>query len=151
MMTTLTARFGTIEYGELDVVTFPLGLPGFENHRRFVIINHKDGSPFRWLQSVEDGALAFLVVDPATFFSDYAPEMDESDSQFLSLTETTPRLVYTIVTIPKGNPEAMTLNLAGPIVVNAQNRVAKQIVLTDESFGIRHPIPKAESPEAVAA
>jgi flagellar assembly factor FliW len=55
------------------------------------------------------------------------------------------------VTIPKGNPEAMTLNLAGPIVVNAQNRVAKQIVLTDESFGIRHPIPKAESPEAVAA
>jgi len=151
MTTISTTRFGVLEFENLDVVTFPTGILGFPSCRRFVLVAHKEDSPFRWLQSVDDGALAFLVVDPATFFPDYAPEMESSDAAYLQLSEETPRLVYTMVTIPKGLPESMTVNLAGPIVINAETRYAKQIVLADEGYGTKHPVPKTESPETVAA
>ncbi|MBV6459612.1 MAG: Flagellar assembly factor FliW [Fimbriimonadaceae bacterium] len=150
-MTISTTRFGSIEFDDLDVVTFPTGILGFPDCRRFVLVAHKEDSPFRWLQSADNGSLAFLVVDPATFFPEYAPEMEGTDAAFLQLSEDSPRLVYTMVTIPKGLPGSMTVNLAGPIVINADTRYAKQIVLTDEGYGTKHPVPKTESPETVAA
>lgn len=153
MTTTLeiqTSRFGQIGLTDEDIVAVPDGLLGFPADTRYVVIEHKEGSPFRWLQSVDSGELAFLVVDPATYVPDYAPEMPDSLANFLELKEETPRLVYTIVTIPRGRPEDMTLNLAGPIVVNLETRTAKQIVLENDIFPIRCPIgkPKAEGGQA---
>ena len=58
-----TTRFGLLPIDENQVITFPEGLPGFESHRRFTLVQHpgSDGrSPFQWLQSVDDGALAGL-------------------------------------------------------------------------------------------
>jgi flagellar assembly factor FliW len=133
-----TRRFGAIEVTPEDVITFPDGLLGFPECTRFVVIRHKEGSPFRWLQSVQHPELAFLIVDPVHLVPDYAPLMEEQVADDLGLTEGTPRLVYTIVTIPPGNPQAMTLNLAGPIVINGVTRIARQLVLTDERYGTKH-------------
>lgn len=154
MMTTFaceTVRFGKIECSQEDVVTFVDGILGFDNLRAFVLIQHREGSPFRWLQSLEDGNLAFLVVDPGTYVADYAPLMPDSAATDLELLEDTPRLVYTIVTIPRGKPEEMTLNLAGPIVINGENRKAKQIVLEDQAFPIRHRVFDQGAEETAAA
>lgn len=138
MTTFKTARFGTIEYIEEDVVTMHGGLVGFPSLISFVLIQHKEGSPFRWLQSLEEGEVAFLVVDPGNYVADYAPEIPDSWIDDLEIAEETPRLVYTIVSIPPGKPEDMTLNLAGPIVINLANQRAKQIVLGDECFPIKY-------------
>ena len=144
-----TARFGCVESEMQDVVTFPLGMPGFDSLSRFIFIQHREGSPFRWMQSLDDGSLAFLVVDPATYLTDYAPLMPESLANELELTEETPRLVYTIVTIPRGKPEEMTLNLAGPIVVNAVSGKAAQVVIEDDAYPIRFRVlPEAAQSDA---
>ncbi len=151
MTTTLaieTAKFGLIEFETGDVVTFADGLLGFPGLHRFVLIQHREGSPFRWMQSVEKGEIAFLVIDPATYISDYAPLMPEKLAEQLQLTEETPRLVYTIVTIPRGKPEEMTLNLAGPIVVNAGTGQARQIVIEDDAFPIRFRVMQKSDQEA---
>jgi flagellar assembly factor FliW len=133
-----TSRFGAIEFEETDVIDFAEGLLGFEGYRRFVILQHNEGSPFRWLQSIEEPGLAFLVTDPAAFLADYSPEMPAEAARALAIDEQTPRLVYTIVTIPPGKPEEMTLNLAGPIVVNAATRAARQVVLESDEYPIKH-------------
>lgn len=147
-----SARFGEIEFATEDVVTLSDGLLGFEENTRYVVLQHGDGGPFRWLQSIEDANLAFLIVDPAYFVPEYAPLLENSQAQALGLTEGTPRLVYTIVTIPKGKPEEMTLNLAGPIVINAQTRMACQVIVEDESCSVRHRVfEKAKTEEPVAA
>jgi flagellar assembly factor FliW len=65
----------------------------------------------------------------------------------LELEESTPRVVYTIVTIPRGRPRDMTLNLAGPIVVNVETRRAVQIILE----GDEHPVRRRAFPEAEQA
>jgi len=140
-MTTMTAfdtvRFGTIQFGPEDIVTFEEGLIGLSDLKSFVLIQHKEDSPFRWLQSLDEGTVAFLVVDPAAYTSNYNPEMPESATTALNLSEDTPILVYTVCTIPNGNPRGMTLNLAGPVVINAESRRARQVVLEDESCPVR--------------
>lgn len=132
-----TTRFGNVEFTCEDIVTFVEGVVGFPAQTEFVLIAHKDNSPYRWLQSIQTPDLAFLVVDPAEFIADYAPELPATIAQSLDIDEQCPRLVYTIVTIPRGRPEEMTLNLAGPILINLANNRAKQIVLEDENFPIR--------------
>lgn len=139
-MTLTTTRFGTIEYTDEDILTLkdgPLGFPGLE---RFVVVSHKEGSVFRWLQSIDDPSLAFLVLDPGEFRPDYSPAMPEEVAGELELAEETPRIVYAIVSIPPGKPEEMTANLAGPIVVNAEKRVAKQVVVEEPEWHTKHPL-----------
>jgi flagellar assembly factor FliW len=140
-MTTLainTTRFGELTFEPADLVTFVGGIVGFPDLRQFVLIQHQEGSSYRWLQSVDDGSVAFLVVDPSDFVPDYAPEMPQNAALQLGLDADTPRLVYTIVTIPRGRPHDMTVNLAGPVVVNANTGQAVQVVLEDERYPIRH-------------
>lgn len=147
-----TTRFGRIDFTEDDLVIFSEGLVGFGSRRQFVLIDHKPGSPFRWLQSTEDGQLAFLVIDPAEYTNDYSPIMPKHAASDLEMLEDTPRLVYTIVTIPSGRPEGMTLNLAAPIVINAATRRAKQIILDDAAYPVRWRVfPEGSGLPAVAA
>jgi len=143
-----TARFGEIAFEAEDIVLFQEGLVGLEGFRRFVLIQHKEGSPFRWLQSLDDGSFALLVIDPCHYVSDFAPDMPESATSALGLTADTPILVYTICSIPNGNPQGMTLNLAGPIVLNAETREARQVVLDDETYPVRFSVFGRQEQEA---
>ncbi|MBS1723739.1 MAG: flagellar assembly protein FliW [Armatimonadetes bacterium] len=135
-----TARFGEISVESEDIVAFAEGLVGLPELREFVLVRHRDESPFRWLQSLDDGSVAFLVVDPQQYVPNFAPMMPESAAIALELNEETPTLVYTICSIPNGNPKGMTMNLAGPIVINAESRKARQVVLEDGEYPVRHPV-----------
>jgi len=139
-----TTRFGALDIEDRKILQFPDGLPGFEGRRLFTLVPHHTvdggkGSPFVWLQSLEDGALAFLAMEPHQAFPDYAPRVPRADLESLSLTEETsrPRL-YTLLTVPEGNPCGITANLMAPIVVNSLERRAKQIVLNTDQYGLRH-------------
>ena len=150
-LTTETTKFGNIRYTNDDVVTLQGGLVGFPGFTQFVLIQHRAGSQFRWLQSLDNGDVAFLVVDPAHYVDGYAPEISDSQAQDIGLQEETPRLVYTIVTIPPGKPDQMTINLAGPIVVNLESGRARQIVIEDECYPIKHKVfDKGRSGDAAA-
>ena len=134
----LSTRFGEIEYSENDIIHFPEGLVGFSKLRKFVLVCTKEGSHFRWLQSIDEGALAFLVADPAVYVPEYEPTVSESMVRVLELEDETPRFLFTTVSIPHGHPEDMTLNLLAPIVINAATRKAKQLVLDDQAYTIKH-------------
>ncbi|MEI6512969.1 MAG: flagellar assembly protein FliW [bacterium] len=139
-MTFETARFGNVDVEDTAVMTMTEGLYGFPHLHRFVVIQHKEGSPYRWLQSVDDPAIAFLVIDPWEFKPDYALTVSDTDAEVLNLTEETPKIVYTIVTIPPGNPQAMTVNLAGPVVVNLEDQMGRQIVVDSDEYHTRHSV-----------
>jgi flagellar assembly factor FliW len=152
-MTLSGTRFGDIEITDEDIVNFPEGLIGFPNSRRYVLLSAKPGSPFRWLQSLDEPALAFLCTDPAHYLPEYTPTISERHARDLKMTEDTARILLCTAAIPKGRPEDMTLNLAGPIVINAEVRQGRQIVLEDGAYTIRHRVfPQADRvKEPVAA
>jgi flagellar assembly factor FliW len=148
----LGTRFGAIEFSDEDVVTFPEGIIGFADFTAFVLLSHKPDSPFRWLQSVEEAAVAFLIVDPSAYIENYEPEISNSDASGLKLREETPRMLFSTASIPGGNAEEMTLNLAAPIVINLEARIGKQVVLEGDAYNIRHRVfPKANSASGLKA
>ena len=135
-----TVRFGTIPVQEDKVITFPKGILGFSNNKQFVLFPHTEGSPFFWLQSVDDGSLAFVVMNPQLVKKDYSINIEENVLEELNAKGTSDLDVMCIVTIPHNQPQKMTINLLGPIIINADKRCALQIVCTEEIYSHRHPV-----------
>lgn len=141
-----TTRFGAIEVDTDTIVHFPLGLLGFERFARFILIESDDAEPMRWLQCVDEGGLAFLIVEPGLFFADYSPRLTAEDREFLQLAEGDAPIFACLVVIPE-NPLEMTVNLMGPLVLNADKRLGKQVVLHDSAYSTRQRlIPDPQAP-----
>ena len=128
-----TSRFGEIEVDEASVVRMPQGMLGFGEIAEFVLIQQNEGSPFLWFQAVREPNLAFVIVDPFTFFPDYEVLLSNEDIEALGCSELGSLAVFAVVVIPE-NPEDMTANLRGPILINVENRIARQVVLNDERY-----------------
>jgi flagellar assembly factor FliW len=137
-----TLRFGKIPVEEEKVITFPKGILGFAKNKKYMLFPHGEGSPFFWLQSVEDGDLAFVVMNPQLVKPDYSIDVEEGMLKELDVKVPTDLEVVCIVTVPRNEPNKMTINLLGPIIINAQNRFAAQIVCDKEKYSHHHPVIK---------
>ena len=127
-----TERFGKLEIAPEALIEIPDGVYGFEQARRFCLIDHGQQSPFRWLQCVDAPGLAFVVVNPYDFFANYQVEMEDGDAAAIGLREPEDAVILNLVTL--GNTrEDTTANLVGPIVLNAKSRKAKQVVLANQA------------------
>ena len=72
-----TTRFGEIEFPDEVVMEFPDGVLGFARDTRFILLEHDaEGSPFKWLQSLNTADLAFIVIDPNTVETRYHYDID---------------------------------------------------------------------------
>jgi len=137
-----TTRFGEIEIGEDEVIHMPFGMLGFPDHTRFVIFGHKQDSPFFWLQSIDNPALAFVITSPLVFMRDYSVDVEhilKDMSWNDDLTERDLEL-YVVVNIPRGAPVKMSANLIGPILINVKVHQAIQVVLSNSPYSHKHPL-----------
>ena len=119
-----TTRFGSLEVAEENVVEFSDGLFGFKDVERYVLIDHREDSPFKWLQAVDRPDLAFIVMNPHEFCSGYDFTIPEEDSRALQAGAGRELVVLVIVGIPE-DPAEMTANLKGPILINPENRTGR--------------------------
>jgi len=135
-MKAYTTRFGEIEISEETIISFPNGILGFPDQTNYALINTDDNSPLKWLQSLEDPTLAFVVTNPNLFKPDYMVDAYRKDLAEINVQNAEEVLVLVIVTVPK-DPSKMTANLKGPILINTQNRLAKQLVIDNNEYEIR--------------
>ena len=140
MLTIPTTRFGDVQVPESQVIDLPHGLLGFPERRQFIALLHGQDSPFLWLQSLEDSALAFVIVDVALVMPNYEIDLSDDDQEDLQLKEDEPFAIYGLVTIPQGNPGGMTVNLLGPLLVNTAAIVGKQVVQSSSGYSHRQPL-----------
>jgi flagellar assembly factor FliW len=137
-----TSRFGTLTVDEQEVLSFPEGMIGFPGLTRFIMLRHKEGSPFLWLQSLEEGDLAFVLMDPLLLIPDYVLNIPPEDRTLLAIESSGNGVqAWAVVTIGRQEPPEITANLLAPLVVNPGARLGKQIVLLDSPYAIRHPVP----------
>jgi flagellar assembly factor FliW len=137
-----TTRFGTVDIEKEKIITMPVGMLGFPDQRRFVIIQHKEKSPFFWYQSVDDPTLAFVITNPFVFKPDYDIDIDdvlEEMSWNEEMADNNLEL-YVVINIPEGSPHKMTANLIGPILVNSKSRQAVQMVIPDSLYSHKFPL-----------
>lgn len=132
-----TSRFGEIDLDEDRIYHFEHGIPGFEPFKRFMLIEVAEHAPFAYLQSLDDGKLAFIVTNPFEFVGNYEFDLPESVTNELQLASEEEVDVRVIVSI-HGELEQATANLIAPIVLNAKKRLGKQIILTAAPYTTRH-------------
>lgn len=130
-----------VEVDEKKIVEFPEGLLGFENVKKFAIID-SEYEPFIWLQSVENKELAFLMIDPFLICPGYEVDIDDESLKKIGADSPENIIIMTIVTIP-GDGSNITANFLGPIVINRKNNKCLQYVLSDNKWSTKFDIVKA--------
>ncbi|MBF0096587.1 MAG: flagellar assembly protein FliW [Magnetococcales bacterium] len=126
-------RFGVLEFKEEEIILINEGLLGFPMSRRFILFPYGENSSFFWLQSIDEPEIAFIVINPFDFFAHLEFVVQDDDALALHLERQEDVEIFTLVTIPEGRPEEMRTNLAGPVVVNTQNRQGRQILVKEYS------------------
>ncbi len=123
-----------------NIIRLPYGLLGFERIKNYVLLSKPQEEPFMWLQMLDEGRKAFLVVSPFLVLPDYQPDIAEDDVKFLELTDPADALLVNIVTL-RGNGQA-TINLKGPVVINRHTMVGKQVIPNNAmQYEVQHPLP----------
>lgn len=139
-MLVVTERFGDLEVPDDRLLSFPQGLPGFPDARRFALVDGRDTGVFYWLQSVDDAALAFLCAVPWAFFPDYALDLSDDEEAALELASADQAMVLSILTVHR-EEQRITANLLGPVVVNQVTRTGRQVVLAGADDLLQVPLP----------
>ncbi len=120
---------------------FPSGLPGLpEDLKKFSLCAISNDSPFFYLESFEDENIGFFLINPFTIYHDYEFELSDEEVEYLNIQSQDHIAVFCIINASRGLKDA-TLNLLAPIVVNTENGKARQIVLNDKRYNVRHPMP----------
>ena len=136
-MKIVTLRFGELEIPEEKIIDFPKGLLGFEQFHKYVVLQREDSEPFQWLQSLDDPNLAFVIVNPIFFFPNYKIELHIKELADIGVSEESDVETFVIVTIPK-DIARMSANLQGPLLVNTDRGLGKQVVFVNGPYTISH-------------
>lgn len=132
-----TTRFGELEVDKKDVIEFSEGLLGFENLKKFFVVDPGDQTLILWLQSIDDAGTAFPIIEPKIFQPSYSVKLLPVELNSLQLENLSNASVYAILTIPQ-NVTEMSANLKAPIIINNKTKNARQIVLQDSKLEVRH-------------
>jgi flagellar assembly factor FliW len=137
----LTHRFGLMEVDEATALHFPLGLPGFETHRRFALVECPAAAPLMFLQSLDLPELCFVAAPVEAIEPAYQLELSSDDLHHLRLVENRqPKrgevVCLAILSAPEnGRP---TANLLAPVVIEPVSRQAVQAVRLDSRYSHQH-------------
>lgn len=137
-----TKWFGQIDISEEKVITFEKGLIGFENFKKYTIIYNSeksDGKTIMWLQSLDEVSLALPIMNPELVKKDYDPVVDDELLKGIGVTGPTDLIVLVTLTVP-ADVTKMACNLKAPIVINAEKRLACQLIADNEEYPVRFPI-----------
>ena len=130
---------GPVTAGPDALFEFSAGLFAVEGCRRVVLVpSGREG--LWWLQSAEHAALTFLLADPFRFYPGYEVQVPPTELAQLGDPTEGSLAVFVIVTLPHADGEGATANLRAPVLLDAQRRIGRQVVLPDERREVTAPL-----------
>ena len=121
-------------------VVFPDGLFGLSDCRHFLLTKHQpengSASPFFLLQC-QDEDIALPILDPRWLVTDYQFSVAPEILDYLRARSVAELSILAIVTV-RDRMEDMTMNLQGPLLVNASTQLGLQMIV--ERFPVRYPL-----------
>jgi flagellar assembly factor FliW len=142
LLRVVSQTLGALEIDRSSALRMAEPIPGFPECREYALLGHVrgDGEVDRsvwWLQALAPNFHAFVVTDPWLIAPDYSPEIPDAEAAELRLSGFGDAQVLAILTLTGGSA---TVNLRAPVVVNAGERIAKQVVLLGDEYGTRQPL-----------
>lgn len=136
-----TKVFGEVEIADDKIIHFPSGIVGFPELTEFTLFHdeEKGAGSIHWLQSIQEPGFAMPVMDPLLVCPDYNPEVDDELLKPLGGLDPEEILVLVTVTVPS-DLKKMSVNLRGPIIINAAAKKACQVIVEGEGYQVKYPI-----------
>ncbi|MGN0364317.1 MAG: flagellar assembly protein FliW [Suilimivivens sp.] len=133
-----TKVFGEIEIADDKIIHFPSGIIGFPELTDFALVHdeEKGVGSIHWLQSIQEPAFAMPVMDPLLVQPEYNPEVDDELLKPIGKLDPEEMLVMVTVTVPSDLTK-MSVNLRGPIVINAAEKKACQVIVDGEEYAVK--------------
>ena len=141
-MKAVTRLFGTIDIADDKIITMEKGMIGFPELKHFALIfdEAKKDKAFKimWLQSMDDGEIAFPVTDPIHLVEDYKPTVNEEIIAHLGEMSDDNAYLLATVTVPR-SIEDFSMNLKAPVVINMGTNKGAQII-TEADYPVKYKI-----------
>lgn len=136
-----TKVFGEINIDDEKIIHFPAGIIGFPDLTDFALIHDEEKGigAIHWLQSIQEPGFAMPVMDPLIVCPDYNPEVDDELLSPIGSIDPEELLVLVTVTVPSDLTK-MSVNLRGPVIVNAAEKKACQVIVEGEGYTVKFPI-----------
>lgn len=134
----LSTRFGGFEADPRVLLSFPQGLPGYEQCRQFLLLASDSLPHVHCLHAVSGPRASFLVMDPRLVDATYRAVLPSGDADRLQAARDDELLWLAILTFD--DQDRAFANLRAPVVINPARMLGLQVLSTDSSFPLRHPV-----------
>ena len=138
-----TRWFGTIDIDDEKIITFDLGVIGFEDCKKFTLIydvDKGDEASIMWSQSLDEPELALPKSKPELIKEDYDPIVEDEMLKALgSDIKEADLIVFCVLTVP-ADITKMTINLKAPIIVDFDTMKGIQLIADNSEYQVRYPI-----------
>lgn len=119
------------------IVTMPDGLPGFEQCRRFIVVESDVLRPFTCLQALDEPKPSFLTLDPRRIVDGYTMTLGESDRARLDAQDEDSLLWLSLVRVEE---DSASVNLRAPVAINARTMRGVQVIPAESPYSTTHPL-----------
>lgn len=117
------------------VITFPQGIPGFENQKHFKLFHQEGSDIVYWLQSLDDENLTFSLTLPSLFNINYSFVLNDEEEQLLELDNSEDLLILILLhkDIDESADEKPTVkgSIKSPLLINSNKRIGIQKILRE--------------------
>ncbi|MFN8009144.1 MAG: flagellar assembly protein FliW [Terriglobia bacterium] len=138
-----TYSFGTLEYDSQSIVELSEGMLGFARYKKYLLLEHEETQPLKWLQSLDSPEIAFPVVDPQLLIPDYADSISQEVLETLQIEQPADAVTLAVVVIPE-DPSQATVNLKAPVLINHRKMTGIQIVLQETAYETQTPLSRIQ-------
>jgi len=119
-------RFGTLPVPKENLLTFPRGLPGFDELYQFALFHEEDNTSIFYLQSTEDPAVRLPLTSPRWFHVDYQIVLNDEERKLLQ--SDSPDDLEILVIVGE-DEQGLRANFHAPVIINTRRRIAIQKLL----------------------
>jgi flagellar assembly factor FliW len=135
----LNTRFGTFDADVRSFISFPVGLPGFEQCRTFAVLYSPDAAPLQCVHAVSGPPASFLVLDPRVVLPEYRCVLSETDRVRLGAGEDVSGILWLAILTITAQDTAFA-NLRAPIAINPDTMTGFQVMPQDSVYPLRYPV-----------
>ena len=120
--------FGVQSVDPDTIITFPNGIPGFENDTRFKFFHQEGSDIIYWLQSLDNDELLFSVAHPSHFNINYNFSLTNEEEATLGIENADDLIIMIILHKNENASDKPTIkgSIKSPLVINGKARVGIQ-------------------------
>jgi flagellar assembly factor FliW len=135
------------------IITFPQGLPGFEDQQRFKLFHQEGSEIVYWLQAVDNEDLTFSVAHPANFNINYNFVLTDEEEALLEAKSSDELLILILLHKDNesiGGKPTIKGSIKSPLVINSEKRLGLQKVLVtiEQSITLTEKVSEIDVSEA---